>query len=58
MHCDGMDGHVLRTEDNDSVKKCMDYEVEGARPRENLDRDCALRLSGTYIEQGGCHGCN
>jgi len=26
-------GHVLRKEDNDWVKKCMDYEVEGARPR-------------------------
>jgi len=26
-------GHVLREEDNDWVKKCMEYEVEGARPR-------------------------
>jgi len=26
-------GHVLRKEDNDRVKKCMEYEVEGARPR-------------------------
>ena len=26
-------GHVLRKEDNDWVKKCMEYEVEGARPR-------------------------
>jgi len=25
--------HVLRKEDNDWVKKCMEYEVEGARPR-------------------------
>jgi len=25
-------GHVLR-KDNDLVKKCMEYEVEGARPR-------------------------
>jgi len=24
-------GHVLRKEDNDCVKKCMEYEVEGAR---------------------------
>ena len=24
-------GHVLRKEDNDWVKKCMEYEVEGAR---------------------------
>ena len=23
---------MLRKEDNDWVKKCMDYEVEGARP--------------------------
>jgi len=26
-------GHVLRKEDNDWVKNCMEYEVEGARPR-------------------------
>ena len=26
-------GHMLRKEDNDWVKKCMEYEVEGARPR-------------------------
>jgi len=26
-------GHILRKEDNDWVKECMDYEVEGARPR-------------------------
>ena len=25
-------GHVLRKEDNDWVKKCMEYEVEGSRP--------------------------
>jgi len=31
---------VLRKEVNDWVKKCMKYEVEGARPRENLERDC------------------
>jgi len=24
---------VLRKEDNDWLKKCMEYEVEGARPR-------------------------
>jgi len=24
---------VLQKEDNDWVKKCMEYEVEGARPR-------------------------
>jgi len=27
-------GHVLRKEDNDWVKKCTVYEVEGARPRD------------------------
>jgi len=26
-------GDVLRKEDNDWVKKCMEYEVEGARTR-------------------------
>ena len=26
-------GHVLRKEDNDWVKKCMEYEAEGPRPR-------------------------
>jgi len=27
-------GHVLRKEDTDWVKKCMEYEVEGTRPRD------------------------
>ena len=26
-------GHVLRKEDNDWVKKCMEYKVEGTRTR-------------------------
>jgi len=26
-------GHVLRKEGNDWVEKCLEYEVEGARPR-------------------------
>jgi len=26
-------GHVLRKEDSDWVKKCTEYEAEGARPR-------------------------
>ena len=26
-------GHVLQKEDDDWVKKCMEYEVEGPRPR-------------------------
>jgi len=42
---------VLRKEDNDWVKKCMEYEVEGARPRgrpkrtwtEIMEKDCQVR---------------
>jgi len=26
-------GHVLRKEDTDWAKKCMEYEVEGSKPR-------------------------
>jgi len=26
-------GHVLQKDDDDWVKKCMEYEVEGPRPR-------------------------
>jgi len=26
-------GHVLQKKDDDWVKKCMEYEVEGPRPR-------------------------
>jgi len=41
-------GHVLQKEDNDWVKKCMEYEVDGARPRsrpkktwkEIVEKDC------------------
>jgi len=55
-------GHMLRKEDNYWVKKCMEYEVEGARPGVRpksqewyviiltliyLQRDCGKRLSGT-----------
>jgi len=45
---------VLQKEDNDCVKKCMEYEVEGARPRgklkktwtEVVQKDCqALKLN-------------
>jgi len=44
-------GHVLRKEENDWVKKCMEYEVEGARPRgrpkktwrETVLKDCQAR---------------
>jgi len=41
-------GHVLRKADDDWVKKCMEYEVEGPRPRgrrkrtwtEVVEKDC------------------
>jgi len=44
-------GHVLRKEDTDWVKKCMEYEVEGSRPRgrpkrmwrEAVHKDCQAR---------------
>ena len=44
-------GHVLRKEDTDWVKKCMEYEVEGIRPRgrpkrtwkEVVQKDCQAR---------------
>jgi len=44
-------GHVLRKEDDDCVKKCMEYEVEGPRPRgrpkrtwrEVVREDCQVR---------------
>ena len=33
--------HVLRKDDVDSVKKCMEYEVQGPRPRGEVVReDC------------------
>jgi len=31
-------GHVLRKEDNDLMKKCMEYEVEGVRLRGRPER--------------------
>ena len=44
-------GHLLRKDDNDWVKKCMEYEVEGPRPtgrpkrtrREVARDDCQAR---------------
>jgi len=44
-------GHVLQKEDNDWVKKCMKYEVDGARPRDRpkktwreiVEKDCQAR---------------
>ena len=46
-------GHVLRKEDTDWVKKCMEleYEVDGSRVRgrlkEDMERGCAKRLPST-----------
>jgi len=42
---------MLRKEDNDWVKKCLEYEVDGARPRgrpkktwsEIVEKDCQAR---------------
>jgi len=44
-------GHVLQKYDNDWVKKCMEYKVEGAKPRgrpkktwtEIVETDCQAR---------------
>ena len=44
-------GHVLRKDDDDWVKQCMEYEVEGSRPRgrpkktwkEVVSEDCQAR---------------
>jgi len=44
-------GHVLRKEGTDLVKKCMEYEVEGSRPRgrpkrtwtQVVQKDCQAR---------------
>ena len=54
-------GHVLQKEDNDWVKKCMEYEVEGARPRgrpkktwrEIVQKDC--QTCGLNREDGMHH---
>jgi len=42
--------HVLLKEDTDWVKKCMEYEVDGSRPRgrpEDMERGCAKRFPST-----------
>jgi len=44
-------GHVLQKEDNDWVKKCMEYEVEGSRPRGRLKR------TWSEVVQKDCQGC-
>ena len=46
-------GHVLRKEDNDWVKKCMEYKVEGARPRgrpKKTWREIVERLQSAWFE--------
>jgi len=38
---------VSQKEDDDWVKKCMEYKVEGSRPRgrtEDLERGCAKKI--------------
>jgi len=40
---------VLRKDDNDCVKKCMEHEVEGARPRG--------RPKKTWIVEKDCKAC-
>ena len=44
-------GHVLRREDDDWVKKCMEYEVQGPRPkktwREVVREECQARKLNT-----------
>jgi len=49
-------GHVLRKEYADWVKKCMEYEVEGSRPRDRpkgtwkevVQRDCQAHKLNRY----------
>jgi len=54
-------GHVLQKDDNDWVKKCMEYEVVGCRPRGRLKGDmvrgCAERLPSTWIERDDAMVC-
>ena len=44
-------GHVMQKEDNDWVKKCMEYEVEGVRPRGRPKK------TWTEIVQKDCQAC-
>jgi len=47
-----MYGHVLRKEDTDWVKKCMEYEVEGSRPRGRPKRTLK------QVVQKDCQACS
>jgi len=44
-------GHVLRKDDDDWVKKCMEYEVqdpdEKRKTKKDLERGCPIELSST-----------
>jgi len=54
-------GHVLQKEYNDWVKKCMEYEVEGTRPRgrpEHLDRGCAKDCQARKLNREYSMNCN
>jgi len=42
---------VLQKEDSDWLKKCVDYEVEGARPKGRP------KTTWSEIEQKDCHAC-
>jgi len=44
------DGHMLRKEDNDWVKKCMEYHLESVRPRGRPKK------TWTEIVEKECHG--
>jgi len=43
---------VLQKEDNDWMKKCIEYEVKGARPRDRPKK------TWTEIVQKNCQACN
>jgi len=51
-------GHMLRKDDDDSVKKCMEYEVQGPRPkrtwREVVREDCQARKMNEEDALDGC----
>jgi len=55
-------GHVLRKDDDDWLKKCMEYEVEGSRPmgrpkrtwKEVVRGDCQARKLNKEDAVDGC----
>jgi len=51
--------HVLRKEDTDWMKKCVEYEVEGSRPSgrpKRTWREVVQRFPSMQFEQGGSYG--